>query len=391
VKQYDVVCHDCQTFKFFCSHCDNFVHNLPSKKSHKRSLTLDMSTSANNNNTSILEKNDRYDCQSKSPISNVKSTSNSFNNIQFSCDSQTVETKKYVNSTYSNEYMTELKNIYEKEKQELLFKNQTLQSHIDRLKNTFTEEVTSLQSELQDAHKKYSINVEYLEKENELKLLNAIREKDREIKELLYRINDLEQTVENAKQNAHETNQDSNDLKENFHAKIEEMNNLINEKEREAYNMKVDYERKIELMMDDFNQSRDDLIRTYENKVEGLMFENKKKEEKMENLSKEKEYRINKLYEKSCKDESYYNNIINELKNEIEDVKGRNKKVDFLEEEVISLRQAVEKYKSDYKYQYSELKYLESENKIMLKQNEEIKLENFRLEKLLYPHRFAHH
>ena len=36
---------------------------------------------------------------------------------------------------------TKIQNIYEKEKQELLFKIQSLQSHCERLKNSLTEQV----------------------------------------------------------------------------------------------------------------------------------------------------------------------------------------------------------------------------------------------------------
>jgi hypothetical protein len=44
-------------------------------------------------------------------------------------------------NTFSREYMTELKNIFEKEKNELIYKNNTLQTNLDRLKINFTEQV----------------------------------------------------------------------------------------------------------------------------------------------------------------------------------------------------------------------------------------------------------
>jgi len=44
-------------------------------------------------------------------------------------------------NTYSKEYLNELKNIYEKEKSELHYKNSTLQNNINRLKSSFAEQV----------------------------------------------------------------------------------------------------------------------------------------------------------------------------------------------------------------------------------------------------------
>ena len=45
-------------------------------------------------------------------------------------------------------------------------------------------------------------------------------------------------------------------------------------------------------------------------------------EERIDMLTKEKEECIQKFYEKCSKDEDYFSNIINNLKRQIEDLKG---------------------------------------------------------------------
>ena len=79
-------------------------------------------------------------------------------------------------------------------------------------------------------------------------------------------------------------------------------------------------------------------------------------------MTQEKDYRLHKFQEKSSKDESYYNNIINSLKMQLEDFKESkylknlgNRTIDLLEDEVNSLKQVLEKYKHDNKYQFSEV------------------------------------
>ena len=54
VKPVDVICNNCQILKYFCQHCDNFVHTLPSKKNHIRTTTVE--TTITNNNSSLFDK-----------------------------------------------------------------------------------------------------------------------------------------------------------------------------------------------------------------------------------------------------------------------------------------------------------------------------------------------
>ena len=128
VKPVDVICNNCKILKSFCQHCDNFVHNLPSKKNHQRTLNVETSATMNIMNTSIYidrsknkisEANNNIDFESKSPVRNIdgresnliKSTDNSFLNQHqsFSQIKGLESPKKYINSVYSNEYMNEIK------------------------------------------------------------------------------------------------------------------------------------------------------------------------------------------------------------------------------------------------------------------------------------------
>ena len=38
VKVADFFCNQCDPFNLFCSHCDGYVHSLPSKRDHNRKL-----------------------------------------------------------------------------------------------------------------------------------------------------------------------------------------------------------------------------------------------------------------------------------------------------------------------------------------------------------------
>ena len=35
-KEAIIICMQCESFKYLCEKCDNYIHNLPGKKSHNR-------------------------------------------------------------------------------------------------------------------------------------------------------------------------------------------------------------------------------------------------------------------------------------------------------------------------------------------------------------------
>ena len=35
-KEAIIICMQCESFKYLCDKCDNYIHNLPGKKSHNR-------------------------------------------------------------------------------------------------------------------------------------------------------------------------------------------------------------------------------------------------------------------------------------------------------------------------------------------------------------------
>lgn len=112
------------------------------------------------------------------------------------------------------------------------------------------------------------MSLEVSEKENELVLVNAMKEKDDEIRQLLYKIKDLEERNHNLKTNNEKTSFQNNLLKDNFSEKVDEMNHTINIKDKEMHDLIELYDRKIEHLTKEFNSSKEDIIACYEKKVE---------------------------------------------------------------------------------------------------------------------------
>ena len=79
----------------------------------------------------------KYGQSSNSHYYPINTVSNNYDDYNFE------EKRNYTsnNRTFSREYVNELKGIYEKEKEEMQYKNHALQTNLDRLKSTLTDQV----------------------------------------------------------------------------------------------------------------------------------------------------------------------------------------------------------------------------------------------------------
>ena len=120
---------------------------------------------------------------------------------------------------------------------------------------------------MNENNRKFSYNLEYIEKENELKIIKIVREKDDEIKDLLYKLKDLEKINEEFLLRNNQANIKSNLLKENLEQNIEELNTIVNEKNRELIEMKAIYDEKIDQLTINYNSSKEEIINNYEIRI----------------------------------------------------------------------------------------------------------------------------
>ena len=83
LKEFVYVCSNCHPFTNFCVTCDNFVHTLPSKKNHKRTLmNPDFGSSSKGNNIQKNILNNNYNIQNEEINSNRDNYQPNQNNNQ---------------------------------------------------------------------------------------------------------------------------------------------------------------------------------------------------------------------------------------------------------------------------------------------------------------------
>jgi len=200
-----LVCEECSPFHNFCQKCDSIIHQLPSRMNHSRRNIFDnidnnLLFKCNYNNKSspnLLIKQKIYEEKINNLINDVNkeiSKENEMDNVNEeeekinNYDNQNLRTDgndkyneiinndTYYNNeipqllsenlqkldfiefpnkeieegykkTFTKEYILELQNIHQKEKNELLFKISSLENALERIKNSFDEQIKSMQKE----------------------------------------------------------------------------------------------------------------------------------------------------------------------------------------------------------------------------------------------------
>ena len=238
-------------------------------------------TSSPYNNTSTIE--DKYNTV-KNPYNTSHINFNTTNNLNSNLNNnQYLHTQicspdiKVYNGTqleqkYSEQYVHELKDIYEKEQISLLEQNSYLKSTIDTLKSNLNNKIDSLLNELESVKQKSETEKNEMEENYHYTFENHRLEKESEVKFLYNKLDEME-------------------------SKNVDMMNKLNTLVEQLSNLKIycaEKERNYELVFAKQKQEASDLINMFENKI--INMDNKHKEEQ-ELCIKENNTNLNKLLE----------------------------------------------------------------------------------------------
>ena len=229
-------CAQCSPIRSFCSKCDTAVHNLPSKMTHQRTSMI---------STSLLSNESVHEAPSKSFVAQENQTKSlmgeeqplyyySPSNIPY------IETNRNraddYKTTFTKDYVTELKNIHQKEKNELLFKISSLENTLERLKGSFGEHINKMQNSVEDTNKETNTKIKHIEKENELKLKKITDEKNLEIDTLKDEVEKYKQINDEVMENFKKNENNFITYKEEASNQINQLNNELNAKKVEVEN-----------------------------------------------------------------------------------------------------------------------------------------------------------
>jgi hypothetical protein len=427
-KEANVNCSECLCFKVICESCDTYIHGLPSKINHKRELINKINDRYCKPNTEIqeLEDIDTYSTKRDNQYCNFQyniDTNNSNNNIIHSLPSEQFRTtnnsymhqstdKQYnitnynqdsyyqktednykvytplIQNQYSRDYVTELKSIFIKEKNDLIFKNTTLQNTLDKLKNSFTEQILGLTNQIEQSNLRNNSALKALEDNLDSYYKTIILEKDTEIDDLKKQNKILSEANRNNNDRLNKALIETDDLKSNITYKENYYNNKLNEKDREIDNLKQYNSSNKHSFEEKLSNNETKLKEYYEGqlrKLEDILDSNEKYfNSTMENNEKT----IKNISTNSKETENKLNNKINELKEEIDSHKQnlicyRDRRLE-IEKEIQGCKMIIDSLKKENKLLNNEIKLIDNNLKQYQRENDELKIELTRLDKLVY-------
>ena len=302
-------CQECPNFKILCPKCDVFIHSMQNKSTHIR-----QKIKSNKNPNSINEF---------------------FTNIE-KIDKNNYSKKE--TSPITNNYLEQIKGIYEHDKQIILDENNSLQQKINTNKSLYKHKINNLESKLNELQTKNDNNLRMMKDKHNMDLKKIITEKDFEINYLINNNKELEKINNDLKNQLNESMGEFAKDQSKYKDILTTLEFNFNKLQKENIDIKDYYENKINFLIENFNMEKKKLINSYELDIEEL----------------------NNEYNKS-KDK--YINYLGKRDNDIEiNEKENQKEIDILKEKVKNLSEKV-----------NELKNRREE---LIKMNNELKFDN---------------
>jgi hypothetical protein len=307
-------CDTCEPLNIFCLKCDNYLHSLPSKKQHKRMALLNDRTKKIVNSVVTSETN--FNPTQEVPENYFDNKSyNKKNNIHY---------QKPYDHQYTRDYVNELIRVYEKEKDELVYKNSSLQASIDRIKASFGLQIQELQREIEEMSKHNDKNLEELERENQRQLREIIHAKDEVITQLTKQLEDYrecnKELIGKFKENIQLNKNQSLEGK----AMVNELNQELQLKQTKINEIQEYYESHIARLTKLSEEEKREQRHKFETQLLASQREILNLKQDFEAMLKEKEREISILKEKFREEEKYYQNINKDLSEQVEALSKKN-------------------------------------------------------------------
>jgi hypothetical protein len=276
IKEADFKCELCSPFYYFCASCDGYVHSMNTKRLHDRK---------------ILEKftppvrEDFYSTSTK-----YQTYSNRTTNLD------TV-------SKLRENYLNDIKNIYDQEREDLNNKIFNLEKQIDIIKSNSNDTIINLQNELNDTNKKFSLQIKMMQEDNELTIRKILSDKENEIRTLFNKNRELENSNNDLLGQVNLYQNEIYQIKNNFSNKLGSAEFDLKQKENESIELKNFYEKKLNHLNDCYAEDKSKIISMYEKNIEKINLGYKESKDKYLALLTKRDNDFNDLIAKMKKEE----------------------------------------------------------------------------------------
>lgn len=359
MKEADFICKACSPFMYFCKSCDCYVHALSSKLTHDRQLIekgyhsrelhnyervpsprIEENKNSNNRynkyikheNESLMESTGNYQKNSNGNFDNQsvnltksKSAARFKNNLSFDYGNtthyttpsfQTKHTQEILNASspqnirnstayspsrkvHGDDYINELKRMYDREKEGLVNNVMILQKQLDIVRAESNERIYNLEHQLDESNKNNALNVKFIQDSHDCEQRKLFSEKDSEIKFLQNKILELEKSNFELLAKVNQNFDQLTHVKKVNSDRIIALDYELKKKDLELNELKNFYEKRIVYISDGFVDEKAKIINSYEKNIDKINNSYKESKEKFLNLISEQEADFKNLYKRS--------------------------------------------------------------------------------------------
>jgi len=317
-----------------------------------------------------------------------RTLANNFTTVDLLNNTNSNSNNEPIRGTQSKDYINEIKNLYEKEKNDLLYRNSTLQSSLDHTKHSLNERINALEFQLEESKKKNSLNSQLMEDEFNLQMKRVVNEKDLEIKNLIYKVEDIERSNTDLMSKLNESLKNNADLKSYYKNMINDLEYEYKIKDKEYIDLKQSFENKMNFYTSNFEEEKLKLIRNYEDNFEHMTRSHKESKDKLNSIIYQREEDLKNIMDKHRDEDIRYQAEINELRKEIKfrinESENLRQKHKSAINEIEILQRTIDKGKKEKNDILKEVKMLENANRKKKDENKELKENAEKLSGIVY-------
>ena len=345
-----IICQDCSPFIYFCSNCDLHIHSMPTKQRHSRIKIEELKRELQIQNN--RKNNVSIDFHNQQIIKNQ--------NHQFNRDN----------------YLNDIKRIYDNEKTDLLNKNYSLENELGETKKIMNDKINELNNQYTDFENKKNEEINQMKEKYEFEINNVIKDKDNRINQLLEKNNELVKYNEDLIKKVNLYVDKINMTRKEDMSNKEEINKEIEQLKQEKNNLIKFYENKLQFLGNNFSDDKITIISSYEDQIFKMKNDYSDNLSKLEEILKKRDDDINNIIEQYRKEKE---DLTTELQSYIQQFdssefayKDMCTKLNNQKIEIDNLKEKLDKSYKKYIEEMNQRKKIEKENEILQKKNEEL-------------------